>query len=207
MNRGVLHMAAVRSRQARADLGGCLRIAAAHRTGSLITVPWALLPGAAGRPVTVAPSASSWHAARARRPEPPGDSTRVLLVAGPGNERGVPEVQQIAAMSRAATVLTDAAATPAAALAALPTADLAHLAAHGHHQSDNALFSGLELTGGPLMGYDLHLLARTAPMVVLSSCDLGLHDVRPGDESLGMVSALLGAGTSTVVASVCRVAD
>ena len=44
-------------------------------------------------------------------------------------------------------------------------------------------------------------------MMVLSSCDLGLSDVRPGDETLGMVTALLNAGAATVVASVARVAD
>jgi CHAT domain-containing protein len=44
-------------------------------------------------------------------------------------------------------------------------------------------------------------------MVVLSSCDLGLTDVRPGDETFGMVTALLAAGTGTVVASVARIAD
>ena len=203
-------------------------------TGALITVPWAAVPGADRRPVTVAPSASSWRAARARMPRRPDASTRVLLVAGPGNERGEPEVREIAAQYQrrdqdraggraedgrggpgpagpdplpAATVLTGAEATAVATLAALPGAELAHFAAHGRYQRDNALFSGLELTGGPLMGYDVHALGRTPPMVVLSSCDLGLHDVRPGDESLGMAGVLLSAGTSTVVASVCRVAD
>lgn len=44
-------------------------------------------------------------------------------------------------------------------------------------------------------------------MVVLSSCDLGLTDVRPGDETFGMVTALLAAGAGTVVASVARIAD
>jgi CHAT domain-containing protein len=44
-------------------------------------------------------------------------------------------------------------------------------------------------------------------MVVLSSCDLGLTDVRPGDEAFGMVAALLGAGSTSVIASVARIAD
>jgi len=42
---------------------------------------------------------------------------------------------------------------------------------------------------------------------VLSSCDLGLTDVRPGDETFGVITALLNAGSATVVASVARVAD
>jgi CHAT domain-containing protein len=44
-------------------------------------------------------------------------------------------------------------------------------------------------------------------MTVLSACDLGLTDVRPGDETFGVVTALQNAGSATVVASVARVAD
>ncbi len=73
--------------------------------------------------------------------------------------------------------------------------------------SDNALFSALELTDGPLMGYDLQRMGATPAIVVLSSCDLGLSDVRPGDETLGLVTALLSTGTSAVIASVSRIAD
>ncbi len=181
-------------------------------TGVLTTVPWAVLPGCAGRPVTVAPSAATWHAARRRlRTIPPvsvpAAPAAALLVAGPGNARGEPEVRAIAALRPGSSVLTGASATPAAALAGLGAADVAHLAAHGQHQAENALFSTLELAGGPLLGYDLQRAARVPAMVVLSSCDLGLTDVRPGDETFGMVTALLTAGAGTVVASVARVAD
>ena len=182
--------------------------------GVLATVPWAVLPGCAGRPVTVAPSATAWHAARHRlgaisQPGPggPGPQAAALLVAGPGNDRGDAEVRAIAALRPGSSVLTGASATPAATLAGLGTAAIAHLAAHGLHQAENALCSTLELAGGPLLGYDLQRAARAPSMVVLSSCDLGLTDVRPGDETFGMVTALLTAGAGTVVASVARVAD
>jgi tetratricopeptide (TPR) repeat protein len=178
-------------------------------TGRLATVPWAVLPGCAGRPVTVAASASTWIARRGRLPTGAGSSTPApaLLVAGPGNDRGEAEVRAIAALRPHATVLTGQSASPAATLAALDGASVAHLAAHGRHEPDNALFSALELAGGPLLGYDLQRLGSAPAMVVLSSCDLGLSDVRPGDEALGMATALLSAGSSTVVASVSRVAD
>jgi len=183
-------------------------------TGLLTTVPWAVLPGCAGRPVTVAPSATAWHAAMRRLggaglpgPGLPGPQEAALLVAGPGNARGDAEVHAIAVLRPGALVLTGAAATPAATLAALGTAGVVHLAAHGQHQAENALFSTLELAGGPLLGYDLQRAGRAPAMVVLSSCDLGLLDVRPGDETFGMVTALLDAGAGTVVASVARVAD
>ncbi len=174
-------------------------------TGVLTTVPWAVLPGCAGRPVTVAPSATAWHAAR-RRPGVTGQAA-ALLVAGPGNARGDAEVEAIAALRPGAAVLTGERATPAATLAGLGSAAIAHLAAHGQHQAENPLFSTLELAGGPLFGYDVQLAAQVPSMVVLSACDLGLTDVRPGDETLGMVTALLASGARTVVASVARVSD
>jgi tetratricopeptide (TPR) repeat protein len=177
-------------------------------TGVLVTVPWSVLPGCAGRPVTVAPSATVWLSAALRlRAQATGSLAATLLVAGPGNARGEPEIQAIAAIRPHATVLTGSLATPAATLAAFTRVSVAHLAAHGHHQAENALFSTLELAGGPLLGYDLQRVGRTPPMVVLSSCDLGLTDVRPGDETFGMATALLNAGTATVIASVSRVAD
>ncbi len=177
-------------------------------TGVLMTVPWSVLPGCVGRPVTVAPSATTWlGAVRRLGAGGPDRRTGALLVAGPGNTRGEAEVLAIAALRPGATVLSGADATPAATLAALDSVAIGHFAAHGRHQGENALFSTLELAGGPLLGYDLRRVAETPPMVVLSSCDLGLTDVRPGDETLGMVTALLSAGSATVVASVGRVAD
>jgi len=177
-------------------------------TGILMTVPWSVLPGCGGRPMTVAPSATTWLAARRRLGSCElGPQAATLLVAGPGNARGPAEVQAVAALRPRAAVLLGTGATPAATLAALSEVSVAHLAAHGRHQAENALFSTLELTAGPLLGYDLQQIPHTPPMVVLSSCDLGLTDIRPGDETLGMVTALLSAGSATVVASVARVAD
>jgi hypothetical protein len=176
-------------------------------TGLLITVPWALLPGCAGRPVAVAPSATTWLAARSRiGAQPPDRSARVLLAAGPAIQHGRAEVAMIAALRPGARVLAGPDATPSAVLAGLDGAALAHIAAHGQHAPDNALFSALEMADGQLMGYDAQRIVAPAT-IVLSSCDLGLADVRPGDETLGMTTALLAAGAGTVVASVTRVGD
>jgi CHAT domain-containing protein len=178
-------------------------------TGALVTLPWGVLAACAKRPVTVAPSATVWHKARQRLRGYPevADTMPPLLVAGPRNERGDAEVQAIARLYPHATVLAGAQATASATLADLDGRRIAHLAAHGRHEQDNALFSSLELADGPVMGYDLQHLGVTPAQIILSSCDLGLSDVRPGDEMLGMTSALLSTGSSTVVASVSRVAD
>ncbi|MFG2054530.1 CHAT domain-containing protein [Micromonospora sp. NPDC048930] len=187
-------------------------------TGLLLTTPWHALPACASRPVTAAPSVAVWLAARRRRPAghptgrpPTGPSAAqpeaVTVVAGPGIHRGEAEARAVASLHPGAAVLTGPDATPAATLAAIAGARLAHVAAHGQHQTENALFSTLELAGGPLLGYDVQALPVAPRTVVLSCCDLGLTDVRHGDEALGMPTALLAAGTATVVASVCRVAD
>ena len=175
-------------------------------TGLLMTAPWGMLPACAGRPVTVAPSATSWLSSSwlssARTV-----AGRSVLVAGPGLHHRDAEIAEISAFRRGSVVLSGSAATPAATLKTLDGAGVAHLAAHGRHEAENPLFSALDLYGGPLLGYDLPRLARPPGIVVLASCELGLTEVRPGDESFGMASALLAAGTSTVIASVGRVAD
>src|SRR5450755_1720176 len=43
--------------------------------------------------------------------------------------------------------------------------------------------------------------------MVLSSCDVGRTDDRPGGEPLGLVAALLRSGVATVVAGTSRVSD
>jgi CHAT domain-containing protein len=98
-------------------------------------------------------------------------------------------------------------ATVSATLGALDGAALAHMAAHGHHDQENFLFSRLDLADGPLMAYDIQQLAAAPRHVVLSSCDVGRTVVRPGEEILGFTAALLYIGTATVISSVTRVAD
>jgi hypothetical protein len=176
-------------------------------TGALVTVPWPVLPPTRGRPVTVALSATTWSHGRSRVLRGLDGRSSALLVAGPRIAHGDHEVAALARQLPASQVLTGAAATVEATLANLTEVDVAHLASHGHHAVDNALFSGLQLSDGMLMGYDVDALDRAPALVVLSACDVGRHDVRPGDESLGMATAFLGAGAGTVVAAVCRVAD
>jgi hypothetical protein len=180
--------------------------------GVLSAVPWGMLPGLRGRPVTVCPSASAWLASwRAARgfaaQEPPGAGDGPLLVAGPGLRLAVPEVTDVAAVYPGSRPLVGGAATVDATLRALDGAQLAHLAAHGHHDRQNVLFSRLDLADGPLMAYDVQRLSVPPRQVVLSACDVGRAMVRPGDEVLGFTAALLHIGTPTVISSVSRVAD
>jgi tetratricopeptide (TPR) repeat protein len=189
--------------------------------GALASVPWSMLPSLRGRPVTVSPSASSWLAAWRASCRPvaspatgaPRQSPGLrlagihVLVAGPDLEQAVPEVTALATIYPGSVPLAGAAASVEATLRSLDGASLAHLAAHGHHDHDNVLFSSLELADGPLMAYDIQRLATAPRQVVLSACDVGRSVVRPGDEVLGFTAALLHIGTATVISSVTRVAD
>ena len=173
--------------------------------GPLADVPWGTLPGLRGRPVTVCPSASSWLAAWQRGRAEAGGSA--LLVAGPGLEHAAREVTGIAGCYPACRPLLGEAATTRTVLPALDGAPLVHLAAHGHHDQENFLFSRVDLADGPLMAYDIQRLTAAPRHVVLSSCDVGRTTVRPGEEILGFTAALLYIGTATVTASVTRVGD
>jgi tetratricopeptide (TPR) repeat protein len=177
--------------------------------GALASIPWSLLPDLRGRPVTVCPSASWWLAARRRAQattrEPP--LRPPVLVAGPDLVHAAREVTEIAKVYPGCRLLPAAAATVDATLRALDGVPLAHLAAHGYHDRENVLFSRLDLVDGPLMAYDIQLLAAAPGQVILSACDVGRTVVRPGEEILGFTAALLYIGTANVIASVTRVPD
>jgi CHAT domain-containing protein len=128
-------------------------------------------------------------------------------VAGPDLHHAIGEVTEIAAIYPGSRPLTGQQATVDTTLRALDGAELAHLAAHGHHDRDNVLFSRLDLADGPLMAYDIQRLSTAPKQVVISACDVGRTVVRAGDEILGFTAALLHIGTPTVVSSVTRVAD
>ncbi len=172
-------------------------------SGALAGVPWTLLPGLTGRPLTVPRSASSWLRVRERR-VPLGSAG---FVAGPRVHRAAEEVDRAAKAWDVATVLAgaDARATAVGGLAS--SVDVFHVAAHGRHSADNPLFSGLELSDGPWFGYDIDQLAAIPSTVILSACELGRSSVRWGEETIGMTVAWLHAGVQTVIASPASVDD
>lgn len=172
-------------------------------TGWLQSVPWAAIPFCAGRPVSVAPSATLWSGSRHRRPA----SERRLVVAGPGLAGAVTEAQAVAALYPGAQLLLPAEASAAVTAAGFSGAQLVHVAAHGRLRSDNPLFSALMLGDGPFTVYDLEQLDGTPYEVVLAACSTALSKVTAGQEILGLASALLMRQTASLVAPVVPVPD
>ncbi|GAA3275148.1 CHAT domain-containing protein [Dactylosporangium vinaceum] len=171
-------------------------------TGPLHSLPWSLLPSCAGRPVTVAPSATLWLHAHARA----AGGGPVVAVAGPRLTAAAPEAEAVAAL-HGGTALTGAAATVEATLAALGTAGLVHLAAHGRLSADNPLFCDIALADGPLVVYDVERLPRVPHTLVLAACASGRPVVRTGDELMGLGVAFLARGAAQLIAPVLPVPD
>ena len=173
--------------------------------GPLAALPWQLLPGLRGRPLSVAPSATSWLAAL--RAEGADGAKAPVLAAGPGLRAAGCELAAIASQYPDAVILDGPDAQVQTTLRALDGATMAHLAVHGRHEPDNVLFSRLELADGPLMAYDLLHLEAAPRHVVLSACDVGQVSMRPGEEPLGLAATLLHLGSRTVVAAAAPVGD
>ena len=128
-------------------------------------------------------------------------------MAGPDVVHGLAEAETVSQVYRGSSMLVGPAATGRAVLDAMPAGGLLHIAAHGHHEPDNPLFSGVMLADGLLYGYDVAPNPTLPAQVVLSSCDVGRTVDRPGGEPLGLVAALLRSGVSTVIAGTSRVSD
>jgi tetratricopeptide (TPR) repeat protein len=132
---------------------------------------------------------------------------RTVLVGGPGLPAAQGEVGGLRRYHPDAVLLESDSATVPAVLDVLDGASLAHVAAHGSHEPENALFSQLELVDGALYAHETARLRRPPEHVVLAACELALSRIRPGDEALGFAGALLASGGRTVTAAVSRVGD
>ncbi|MBW4716585.1 CHAT domain-containing protein [Saccharothrix obliqua] len=173
-------------------------------TGALHVVPWGVLPTCANRPTTAVPSATSWLSTTRADREP---VSGVLLVRGPDLQAAQGEIDRLAGYHRDAKTLDEVDAKVDVVLEALDGVELAHIAAHGEHEPENALFSRLELVDGALFAHEIGSVRHPPRQVVLAACELALNRVRPGDEPLGFAGALLANGARTVIAASSRVGD
>lgn len=179
--------------------------------GPLVIVPgaemnglaWRVLPTLVNRAFTVAPSLATWASVSKRAPE----NSTSLFVAGPDLDGANVEVEQLSALAPDPVVLTGSDATAAETLQALSEVTVAHLACHGSYRSDNPLFSSLRLADGDLTVYDLERCSRLPRTVVLSACNVGQAALVGGGALLGMASALLQLGVSSVIAPLTPVND
>nr|WP_240977567.1 CHAT domain-containing protein [Planctomonas sp. JC2975] len=176
--------------------------------GILAGIPWSMLGGLFGHPVTVPSSATRWLADRNRAASDDRRGTETVgFVTGPGVPRASEEVRRAAAAWPTATVVEGPDATTAAAAELAAEVDVFHVTGHGRHAAANPHFSGIELVDGPWFGYDIERLRRMPSTVVISACELGRSSVGWGHEALGMARTWLQAGARSVIASPVCVND
>jgi tetratricopeptide (TPR) repeat protein len=175
---------------------------------TLMAVPWGMLPSLAGRPVTVAPSVTRWATPLLSPGSRAAGRLAVTTLTGPRLPRAGAEAAAVADTWRSvgADTVAHATATAQSVRDALVSGGVVHIAAHGTHEPQSPWFSSLHMADGPVFAHELPRPA-TAPHVVLSACDVGRLDPRPGDEPLGLTAALLALGVRSVVAPVAPVSD
>src|SRR5690606_4703867 len=183
---------------------GALHVVA---TGELATVPWGALPSRRGRATSVVSRLVLEETAAGAPVEPVGRARTVTAIAGPGLAHADREVDAVAGCWPGAEVRHGADATCAQAALALGSAHVVHLAAHGHHEADNPLFSSVRLADGPLFAHELPGVELPGSVVVLSACEVGRATERPGGEALGLASVLLRLGARAVVAALAPLRD
>lgn len=142
------------------------------------------------------------------QPTPHADG--VALVVGHSYGDRLPHALQEAravASQVGGQLLLEQEATQAALQLLIGQSTIIHLATHGHFRADNHLFSGLALADGWLTTLDISNLRLRASLVTLSACQTGRHIIGGGDELLGLMRAFLGAGASSLVATLWAVED
>ena len=174
-------------------------------SGVLAGVPWTLLPGFVGRPVTVAQSATSWLARRTtplrtgdgrlrRRPagrarRGRGRRRREGVAGRPGADRR--RRRRAAAVSELADDgRRPARRRPRSALARRTRCSPVSSSSTGRGSATTSTGSG-----------------RCPDVVLLSACEVGRSTVRWGEELIGMTTAWLHAGARCVIASAAAVND
>ena len=156
--------------------------------------------------VSYAPSAKVYSLCQGRIPRG-FDKALVLGVADPSIPAVAEETQAVVQHLPAAELLRDQQATVEALRLKVPGCGVLHLACHGMFRVDNPMFSSLKVGDGWLAASDVIGLDLAGALVTLSACESGRNEVYAGDELMGLTRAFLGAGATTLVASLWLVQD
>ncbi len=159
--------------------------------------------------IHTAPS-SGVYAQLARRPagKTAGGRAVVVGVADDVAPRIESEARRVAALLGDDTdTLIGPDASVARFRAAVPRADLIHLACHARFAPATPLGSGVRLADRWLTVRDIFSLRLDAGLVTLSGCETGRSLVHTGDELVGLLHGFLAAGASSLLVSLWRVDD
>lgn len=117
------------------------------------------------------------------------------------------EAELLAGRFDGGTTLIGDAATRLDVLAKMADADLIHLACHGRFDPTHPNASGLQMADGWLTLDQLLDIRLDRPLVLLSGCETGRVRVDRGDELVGIMATLIGAGAGGLVTSLWKTQD
>ena len=83
--------------------------------------------------------------------------------------------------------------------------DIIHLSCHAYFDPQTPLNSGLLLSDGMLTVKDIFGMDLDADLLVLSACETGLNEQKPGDELVGLTRAFLYAGARSIMVTLWSV--
>jgi tetratricopeptide (TPR) repeat protein len=156
--------------------------------------------------VSYAPSATVFSLCQKRVPRG-SERALILSVTDPLIPHVSEEAHAVALHLPGAEVLADRWATTDAIGERAPGCGILHLACHGMFRGDNPMFSSLKLHDGWLTAADVLRLDLGGALVTLSACESARNRVLAGDEIIGLTRGFLGAGATTLVASLWLVQD
>ncbi|MGH9543048.1 MAG: CHAT domain-containing protein [Terriglobales bacterium] len=156
--------------------------------------------------VSYAPSASIHAFCQAQPPRQNGEAL-VLGVADRKAPLIAEEARLVAGLWPDARLLEGEQATYEALRRHAAQARVLHIAAHGTFRRENPVFSSIHLSRSRLSLYDLYQMRLPVELATLSGCATGLNVVTEGDELLGLVRGLLGAGARSLLLTLWDVND
>lgn len=140
----------------------------------------------------------------------PVPALRKVVAVGVADERApgvAAEIEGISKLFEGAITLTNERATAKNIATAVTDRDIVHIACHGRYRSDNPAFSSLSLWEESLTPAEIAGLPLRNRIVILSSCESGINEVRPGEELIGLTRAFFAAGARSLVISRWRADD
>jgi CHAT domain-containing protein len=157
--------------------------------------------------ISYSPSASVAVHCAAGSARPAFDAFAGLAIRDPGIPQAEQEILACAHHFASSRTYVGNEATRTSLREAAAAADVLHVATHGLFRPDNSFFSALKLADGWVDVRELYRLPLRARLVVLSACESGAGEIRGGDEVIGLARGFLGAGASSLVASLWNVHD
>jgi len=157
--------------------------------------------------LSYAPSATVLHQVMTTAPIVPSDPPLILGVTDPTIPYVASEVTGLQELFPAAQAYLGEQATVAKLLTGNQRPSFLHISTHALFRHDNPTFSALKLADSWLTVNEISTLATAAPLVTLSACETGQHEVGLGDELMGLCRGFFGIGAQSLLVSLWRVED